>query len=327
MKRIKLCFMCLASVLLLAACGGKSDLKADLEKVRLSGELPEISVEECRYLDEADEAVYEQQIAACELYYEAYDITRTSDYIEMYDGKIKPERVAYYCNERRKELNLDISTQLHDNVYDIIKNAEDCDNTDAYLDRVEFDAKAFFDYYADYMNSDDREEIICRILKTFHERSNILAFMFMSENEEEFIDAAMTRIAENSTMNDDYSMYISENNELIKALNSVYGGVDGERAAIIAEANTKLIRKMLEHDSDLDKESIDTLMEQLGEPTPEPTLEPTLEPTQEPVSGQEIIQIPIPEEFINLPPMETEMPIETPVPTPEQSEATYIFGN
>ena len=325
MKSIKLCLACFASVLLLAGCS-KSDLKADLKNARLSNELPQVTADKARYLSEADDAVYEQQLAACELYYEAYENTNTSDYKEIYKDKIKPERIAYYCNERRMELNLDISTQLHDNVYEIIKLVEDCDNFQAYLDRVEFDAKSFSDYYAEYLYSDDTDKALCKILKTFYERSNILAFMFMSEHEEEFVDAALGRIIENSAMNSDYSMYISENNELIKALNTVYGGVDGEYVSIITDVHTKLIRKMLEHDSDLDEESINTLMAQLGEPTPEPTMEPTPEPTEVPMETPSPTPNPMPTVVIPTT-VPTQTPVRTPIPVPTRPNETYIFGN
>ena len=83
MKSIKLCLACFASVLLLAGCS-KSDLKADLKNARLSNELPQVTADKARYLSEADDAVYEQQLAACELYYEAYENTNTSDYKEIY---------------------------------------------------------------------------------------------------------------------------------------------------------------------------------------------------------------------------------------------------
>ncbi len=324
LKRIKLCFVCLISILCLTGCGSRSNLKEELSDVRLSADLPEVSVEKCRYLEEADDAVYEQQIAACELFYEAYDITRTSDFREVYKGKVKPERIAYYCNERRKELNLDISTQLHDNVYKIIKGVENCGNTDAYLNRVEYDTLTFYDYYAEYINADDTEEVICKILKTFHERSNILAFSFMSQHEDEFVDAALERIVKNSGVSSEYNVYISENNELIKALNTVYGGVKGEYASIITEANTRLIRKMLENDSDLDEDSINSLMSQLGEPTPEPTVEPTSEPTPEPTA--EPTQKPvitIPPAYVTRPPVATKAP--TPKPQTPQVNESYEF--
>lgn len=293
-------------MLCLAGCGGKSDLKAELENVRISGELPRVSVAGCRYLADADEAVYEQQIAACELYYEAYELTRTSDYIENYEDNVKKERIAYYCNERRKELNLEISTQLHDNVREIISSAEDCSGVDAYLDRVDYDTLNFYDYYAEYLNSDDTEEALCKILKVFYERSNILAFTFMSKHEDEIVEAAVNRIVENSRANSEYNVYVLDNSELIKALNMVYGGVEKEYTDVVSEANIALIRRMLEDDSDLNDESINNLMSQLGEPTPapEPTPTPTPEETEEPV---EIPTVTVPPAYM------TEKP--TPVPT------------
>lgn len=266
MRKIKLFTLCLAIAVCLTGCGSKSDLKTELGSAALSGRLPDVGVTGCRYLSEADDEVYHQQLAACELYYEAYDLTRTADFREKYEDSISLKRIASYCNDRRSELNLEISTQLHDNVYDMIRSVADCENTKAYVDRVDEDAFGFFDYYAEYRLGEDKADALCTILKTFYERSNVLAFRFMAEHKEEFLGAATLRIINNSVAKSDYNMYITENNELIKALNTVYGGVNSEFAYAIKQANSNLIRNMLEEDNTLDEESINRLMAQLGEP-------------------------------------------------------------
>ncbi|MGN1115902.1 MAG: hypothetical protein ACI4TH_04990 [Candidatus Ornithomonoglobus sp.] len=277
-------------MLLLFGCGcsDKSDLKSELENIELTLELPPVTNEGSTRLADIDDDVYQQQIAACEMYYEAYDITRTSDYVEKYKDEVKEKRVSYYCNKRRKELQLDIATQLNDNVYVMVKSVEDCANISAYLKRVNYDAENFYDYYADYQYSDDTEDALCDILITFYERSNILALSFMEEHQDEIVDAAVEDIVSNSRATDSLNMYIAKNNELIKALNAVYGGVSTEYSQIITTANAALARKLLESDNDLSESDIDSLMQQLGEPTPtpevteEPTEAPTEKPTEEP---------------------------------------------
>ncbi|MGN0163651.1 MAG: hypothetical protein ACI4EA_08770, partial [Candidatus Ornithomonoglobus sp.] len=281
MKRINLCFIVCAMILLLGCgCSDKSALKSELEGVSLSTELPPVTNEGSTRLSDIDDDVYRQQIAACEMYYEAYDITRTSDYVEKYKDEVKEKRVGYYCNKRRKELQLDIATQLNDNVYVMVKTVEDCANISAYLKRVNSDAESFYDYYAAYRYSDDPEKALCDILITFYERSNVLAFCFMAENQDDIIDAAVKNIISNSKATDSFNMYIAENNEIIKALNTVYGGVSTENNEIITTANVALARKLLESDNDLSEDDIDSLMRQLGEPTPTP--EATEAPTEAP---------------------------------------------
>ncbi len=285
-KWLKVFLLCLISAVCLAGCGTKSELKDELSEVELTFELPEVVDNDYMYLRQADEEVYLQQLAACDMYYEAYYRTRTSDFSKKYKNEVKSKRISYYCNERRKELTDDISQELRDNVRKIIEDVEDCENPEAYLDRVVYDVVNFYDYYADfsYAETDEEfEENACRILKVFYERRNILAFSFMKENKDVFIDTATMRIVKNSSARDTYSMYITENNELIKALNAVYDGVSSERADVITKATIKLVRKMLEDDNELDEKSIDTLMRQLGEPTPEPTVEPTPEPDVTPI--------------------------------------------
>ena len=320
-KWLKILFLCIISVFCLAGCGEKSDLKDELNDIELSSTLPEVGETKYRYLSEADEAVYQQQEAACELYYEASWKTRPTDYLEKYD--IKPERVAYYCNIRRTELNDEISRQLRNNVRQIIQSVEDCENIDAYLDRVVDDALNFYDYYAEYKYPEDDaefEESTCKILKAFYERRNILAFSFMAKHKDDFIDVAIKRIVDNSNTRGSYSMYITENNAIVEALNAVYNGVSSENAQIITDATIKLVRKMLEDDNELDEASIDTLMQQLGEPTPTPL--PTPEPTPEPTP------VPTPEPAPIPTPIKTQKPqTQPPAPTraPQATEEVYIF--
>lgn len=268
MKKVKIFAICLISLFCLAGCGERTKLKSELASVEVTQKLPNPGVENCNYLSEADAAVYIQQISACNMYSEAYNLTKTADYTDKYGDDVKEERIAYYCRQRRAEMNEAIKEELHNNVYDMIKSVEDCQNISAYLDRVNEDTLAFFDYYDEYVKAEDKNDIACKILKTFHERSNILAFQFMAEHKGEILTEAIKRILENASATDDYNMYIVENNELIKAINSVYGGLNSENAAMVTQSNTKLIRNMLENDNELDSKSIDLLMEQLGEVTP-----------------------------------------------------------
>lgn len=311
MKRIKILLIAAALLGLLSGCGDKSVLKSELELVNIKSELPEVGTEDCDRLDEADEYVYEQQLAACDMYIEAYERTKSSDYAEKYKDDLDKDLVSYLCNNRRKELYEDIEKQLHDNIFLMVKTVEDCDNIPAYIERVNADVVNFYDYYNEYMNSDDQNEALCKILKTFYERTNILAFTFMSEHKEEFIDAALEKIEENAWANDDLNMRIAMNNEYIKALNIVYDGVPSEYALQIEEANMKLARKLLESDAELSKEDVDKIMHQLGEPTPTPKGTPTPHPTPEtsPTS------LPVPRPTPKPTPVPTPKPTPKPVPT------------
>ena len=348
-RKIKLAFICGLLLLLLSACGDKSELKSELDSVRLANTLPQVRVTNCRKLSEADDAVYEQQIAACEMYYEAYDLTRTSDYIDEYKGDLKKNKIAYYCNLRRQELQLDIDTELSDNIRSIMGKVEDCDNINAYIKRVNYDVVNFYDYYNDYKTSKNDETAACKILRAFYQRSNILAFRFMNENKDDFILKAVKRIEENSHQTENLNSYIAENNDIIKALNAVYGGIPSNYVEIVTKANVELARRLLETDNDLSEADINSLMYQLGEPTPSPepteTPEPTPEPEPDPTEEQtpepapeperpesperNSIETPTPTEARVLP-QRTPTPIRTPAPTPIPAPAAtpevYIFG-
>ncbi len=297
MKRIIFILSCICMLGLVSGCGDKSEIKQELERVEITKELPEVKVINCTRLSQADDYVYEQQIAACELYLEAHEITRTSDYTERYKKKVKSNKVGYYCNQRRKELYTDISEQLYDNIYVMVMDVSDCDNIAAYLKRVNYDTVNFYDYYGEYVNAKNDSEKIdaaCNILSAFYEKNNMLALNFMDRNRDEITAAAAERIKSNSAQTTSLNMYISINNELIKALNTVYGGVPAEYADTITYSHIQLARRMLEEDNDLSEDDIDNLMYQLGEPTPAPTPEPTPVPTPTPAPTPEPTPTPVP---------------------------------
>ena len=287
-RGLKLCTVLGVLLLVISGCGNsKGALKGELKDVSLTKELPAVRITDCHYLREIDEAVYEQQIAACEMYNEAYSLTKTSDFKEKYKD-VNKKNVAQYCQSRRQELQLDIATQLNDNVYEMIKTVEDCSNISAYLKRVNYDAVNFYDYYTAYINAPSRDNAAaCRMLMSFYERNNILAFRFMGENKDDIIEKAVDQIIANSHQTEDLNKYISINNELVRALNTVYGGVPSEYADTVTKANIRLVRRLLEEDNELSSDDIDKLMRQLGEPTPEPTEAPTPKPTEEPERAPE----------------------------------------
>lgn len=315
MKRVlNLCAVFGIMLLLISGCGNsKGALKSELRNVSLSKELPAVRITDCHYLREVDEAVYEQQIAACEMYSEAYRLTNTSEFRKKHKD-INKKNVAQYCQNRRQEIHLDIATQLNDNVYEMIKSVEDCSNISAYLKRVNYDAVNFYDYYSAYMNSPSNDSAAaCRMLMSFYERNNILAFRFMDEHKDDIIEKAVREILSNAHQTEDLNKYIALNNELVRALNIIYGGVPSEYADMISNANIRLVRKLLEEDNELSSEDINKLMRQLGEPTPEPyaTPAPKPGPAAEP-EGE-------PEDRAARP--VTPAPMPTPVPAPRATNA------
>lgn len=327
LRKVRFLLVCVILILFAAGCGNKSVLKSELDEKQLTIELPPVRQENCDRLEDADDAVYEQQLAACEMYIEAYEITKTSDYVEKYKDEIDEDRVAYYCNNRRKELQLEISTDLYDNIFAMVKSVEDCDNITAYIKRVNYDVVNFYDYYSEYLNSNDSEEILCKILTKFYERTNVLAFRFMEEHYDDIINAALEKIEENARANEDLNMYIAMNNDIIRALNTVYGGVPEDYSIPIAEANMKLARKLLESDNELTEKDIDTLMQQLGEPTPtpEPTPIPTPTPTPTPEPTPVPTPAPTPAPARTQAPVKTQPPVVPTVPPqPEQPESNYV---
>ena len=148
--------------------------------------------------------------------------------------------------------------------------------------------------------------------------------------------ASVNKIAENAKQTENLRIYVSENNEIIKSLNEIYGSIPSRYAdSISSDANFLAKKLVLSLESLSQKEKLD-LINQIGptsSPTPthkatrtpedsddeestprptesatpkqtvSPTVRPTATPTPKPTATPRPVIIPIPE--------------STPVPTPE----------
>jgi len=289
-KKILLCLVCCGLVSsLLTGCTNYEDITNILGQIRIENELPEV-LESNYYksLSDIDELVYEQQIAACEMYIDACRQTNHHDYFEGAENSSvaksmsnEEKKIANLVTQRRHVIYEDISVVLAVNLYRLLQNVEDCPNVDAYVTKAQNDVVDFFDMYEAYVYGDDPERALLDILVEYRVRTNVLAFMFLDKNKEAVCEAAVKRIAKNAEMTEDLRMYVSNNNDIIKSLNEIYGSVPARYAEqISSDANFLAKKLVLSMESLSNKEKLD-LINQI-DPTPSPTPTPTPKPTPDP---------------------------------------------
>ena len=291
-KKILLCLVCCGLMAsMLSGCTNYEDITNILGQIRIENELPEV-LESNYYesLSDIDELVYEQQIAACEMYIDACRQTNHHDYFEGTENSStaksmtnEERKIANLVTQRRHVIYEDINVALAVNLYRLLQNVEDCPNVDAYVTKAQDDVVNFFDMYDAYVYGDDQEGALLNILIEYRVRTNVLAFMFLDKNKEAVCEAAARRIASNSEMTEDLRMYVSNNNDIIKSLNEIYGSVPAKYAEqISSDANFLAKKLVLSMESLSNKEKLDLINQIDPTPTPTPTPSPTPKPTLSP---------------------------------------------
>lgn len=301
----------------MSGCANYEDVTAELDSVTVTNTLPIVpETASYKYLDEIDDLVYEQQINACTMYADSYNKTY---YQQFEDGERKSDKIASICSEKRKEINTEIEVAYAVNIYRLLQDVTDCSNPDAYVVKTHNDVLDFYDIYYRYESGDDPQQTLVDILLQYSEQANVLAFTFMRENDTRVFRAALAKIEDNAAAEEDFRYYVNENNNIITALNDVYGGVPAEYADKMSELNTELAEKLLMSLENITEEERMTLLEQLYPPSPSPS--PTAVPTPQPsaaaaTAGPLATRIPsTPKPTATRKPAATSAPTLRPVPT------------
>lgn len=304
-KRITLSWICCALISsLLSGCADYEGIKTDLANMTIDNIMYEVP-EDASYdtLDEIDDLVYEEQLAACVMYSDAYKKTY---YKDLTEENQKENKTVQYCVKRRKEINEDIEVAFAINIYRLLQDVDDCANADAYVVKTHNDVLDFYDIYDEYLNGDDQAQTLVNMALEYYNRSNLLALNFLNENKSEVCRAAYEKIQENAANDKDLRLYVNLNNNIITALNNLYGVIPEQYAEDITDINTKLAKKLLmslETVSDADKEKLLQQLEPSPTPTPVPTFTPRPTSTPSPLPTPRPTSIP------------TSRPTQAPVPT------------
>lgn len=307
----------LVTLLLFAGCSDYGEIERELDEIKIENKLPKVGREKYRTMEEAEDAVYAQQLAACEMLSDAAEQTDSKQF-EEYDGTAK--RIAERCNDKRNEIALDIKDRYTANVYEIMEDVKDCPNVDAYVAKTYLNVETFYDEYHNYQTADNTDMALTDILVYYYDRTNVLAKSFLTRNESDVYDASVAVIEGNAQAEDDYRFYINKNNLIIKALNEIYGGVSAEYAQRINEAGNKLARNLLDSLSSLSDRERKLLMEEMGLVTPTPA--PTEKPTPKPSATPSATAVPKPTATAEPRPAPTQRPAATPRPATPKPAAT-----
>lgn len=270
----------LMTLMILTGCGDYSSIEMQLDEVEIENRLPDVPDVDFETMEEAEDAVYAQQMAACEMLTDAYDQTYYDQFLENVKGNEK--RIAEICNKKRQEINTEIETLYKSNIYEIMEEVEDCPNVDAYVDKTYANVQTFYDEYNKYMNADNEEVALTNILVYYYDRTNILAKSFLVRNENEVFDASVNVIEGNAQADEEFRFYINKNNTIIRALNEIFGGVPAAYAHRIEESSNKLARNLLNSLETLSDRERGLLMDELGLSTPTPSPKPTATPKPSP---------------------------------------------
>ena len=314
---------------MLTGCSDNEDVSKTLENITVVNTLPEVG-EDVGYtsLSQIDDYVYEQQLAACEMYIDACNQTNfrnfTQDYnsLENKDLTKEQKKISSMCTTRRREILDEIEVEFCLNIYRLLKSVEDCPNIDAYVKKALNDVLDFYDVYGSYLNGDEQDALIDMLVE-YYTRTNVLALSFLDENKNAVCKAAVKRISNNADMTEDLRMYVSENNEIIKALNTIYGNIPSTYANKITDDSSYLAKKLIASMETLSNEEKLEMIYQL-DPTPSPTPKATPTPTPSPSPS------PSPTPKATPTPTRTPTPTKapqkaTPVPTPVPTKEPIVF--
>ena len=262
MRKIILVFCIVLVIGLLSSCGKYSRVREEIDGIKVENTLPE-ALAGAVSLEEIEEAVYEQQLALCEMYISAYQQTNSDIFTVEYPDLDKNKLLAL-LNDARGELNEDSRQSFEVNIAVLLTDVTDCPNVLAYIKKCEEEASVFYDDYRKFgLESKEQYKVLCDILLKYQELGNSLADMFLQKNQEQFTEAAITAIEANAEVTKDFRVSVNKNNEIIEAINNVYGGANAEGAKRINAANKTLVRKLLNSMETLTDSERKSLMSQL----------------------------------------------------------------
>lgn len=262
MRKTGALFCIIVLISILSSCGPYSKVETELNNAVIENKLPEVSGG-ATALSEIKESVYAQQIALCDMMSQAYDATALEDFQLRYSDLSKQKLISL-LNDKREEFNNNSKVLFIQNLALLTENVNNIPNKSAYIQKCLDEAAAFLNDYRKFRKeSEDRANNACDILRKYSKADNELAKQFLESNRDAFIAYATTVIEENSRVNANIRATINVNNEIIAALNTLYGGAGPEESQRISVASKRLIEKLLHSMETITEDERKQLLEQL----------------------------------------------------------------
>ena len=265
LKKINAIICVILAIISLSSCGKYGKLYETLDSLKIETVFPavEISVSS---ISEAKEYAFIQQRALCEAMVEAYKITDI-DTLRDKHPDINRNKMMSELSNKRVLLNNESIIAFRDNINILLENVDEQDRI-SYIQKC---VKEVEDFYLDYDKitdpDNDNYKTISKIFTTYAFSRNEFAKYIIVENADKITEAATLTIEENAEEETSLRANITKNNQIIKAINEVLGGVNANEnyRARINEANRKLLEKTLDSMSSMSQAERDSILRQFEE--------------------------------------------------------------
>ncbi len=263
--KIKAIICVILVVISLSSCGKYSKLYETLDSLVLETVFPQASGGAESIADAKDDVVLQQK-ALCEAMTEAYKLTD----IESLRGKhpeINRNKMMAELSNKRQMMNYESEVAFIENMIVILEEVDEEDKND-YIRECLDEVKSFYRDYDRIVNADEKDyKIVSKIFVTYASSENNFAKQIFVENSDFITEAATLTIENNAEEDSSFRANIAKNNEIIKAINEVLGGVKGNEnyRTRINRANKKLLEKTLDSMSSMSQADKDEILDQFEE--------------------------------------------------------------
>ncbi len=264
--RVKTVICAFVAVAMLSSCGKYSKLNKTLDAITVTNEFP-LAMGGAYTLAEVEESVYFQQKALCDALAEAYEQTDI-DTVREKHPEINRNKMMYQLSNRRQQLNVESNELFMDNVEIILEDVQDCKDKHAYtISRME-EAQSFYSDYGKLKSATEEDfQIVSKIFVSYAFSENSLAKRVIVEYRDLIVETATRMIEYNASRDEAYRANIAKNNEIIRAINEVLGGVSGNTSyrKRINDANRTLLEKTLNSMSSVSQSEKERILNQFEE--------------------------------------------------------------
>lgn len=258
-----ICIVLVAAAL--SSCGKYSKLYETLDGMVLETVFPKASGG-AESISDAEEDVVLQQKALCEAMAEAYRLTDI-DSLRSKHPEINRNKMMSELSNKRQMLNNESEGVFLENMLVILEDIDEEDKN-AYILECLDEVKSFYIDYDRLVNADKEDyKIVSKIFVTYAFLENDFAKKIIVENSDFITEAATLTIENNAEEDSSFRANIAKNNEIIKAINEVLGGVKGNEnyRTRINRANKKLLGKTLDSMSSMSQTERNSILNQFEE--------------------------------------------------------------
>ena len=260
MQKITAFLSVLLLISLLSSCGKYNELQSELDLISIEATLPDAAGGAVT-LEEAAPQIYDQQIALCNIYNEAYQKTDSGAFVDRYTN-LNKNKLLSELNSARQDIIEDYAEIFAENMVTILADVTDCTNVSAYVQKRYSEVQSFYLDYGRFMSAGNDASVLCDLLIKYSESTNEIAKEMLKQNQEKFTEAAVVQIETNAAAKSDFRAKITNNNSIIDAINLVYGGVYDEYVKRINNASLELVTKLIESMESLTEKEKNTLIKQ-----------------------------------------------------------------